>query len=80
MKMSKENSLDIEFWAAQFVWFIIMSIIAVAVVSYWWCWGIQWIEAGGTHVIPLTVLAIITGELCAIVYFKISVPEDDGSK
>ena len=77
MKMPKQELPDTGFWMAQILWFACMFILAVAVFAYWWCWGMRWIDNEGTAMVPIAALVAIAVEMWAIVYFKISVPEDD---
>ena len=80
LKVTKQYSPDIDFWAAQILWFLFMLLIAVIVIAYWWDWGMRWINAGGTIIVPVVALAIITTEMLAIIYFKTTVPDDEGGK
>lgn len=79
VKVVKPEAPDASFWLAQVLWFVLIFFVAIAALAFWWDWGLRWIDYGGTIVLPSITFAILLAELWAIVYFKITVPNDDNN-
>ena len=78
VKVIKQDAPDMGFWLAQVLWFVLVALIAIVAMAFWWNWGMRWINYGGDIILPIVTLVIILAELWSIVYFKITVPDDEG--